>query len=467
VLDRIPIRLRLTLFFTLGTAAVLLAVAAFVYQRASDDMLKAIDSGLLSRAELIESALAQKDVGVVNDGARLIDSDEAFAQILDSNGSILESSSAVSEEPLVPPSQLGRMTSYTLLTRPVADIDFPARLLVDPRTVGGQQYYVIVGTKLADRQDALDSLRDSLVLGGLVALTAMAFGGWLLAGAALRPVERMRKDAAAISVLEAGRKLRVPPANDELARLAQTLNDMLGRLSDKIARERTFIDEASHELRTPLSILKAELDLAISRPRLKSELQATIKRAQSETDRLVRLARDLLVLARTEDGRVAIAREPVSLAELLEDCRLAWVARAAEAGVSLRVAAADGNVFVDRDRLRQALDNLIDNAVRHADVGGEVVVQADVNEERVKLTVENSGAAFPSRLLASAFEPFVMGGDDEATGAGLGLAIVREVAIAHGGSAWAENRQGNGARVILEIPAQSGYAGGQRSSRAR
>jgi signal transduction histidine kinase len=453
VLERIPLRLRLALIFTVGTAIVLIVVAAFVYEQLAVDLLAAVDSGLLSRAELIEKAIDQQQGGLVNDPPNLIDPDEAFAQVLDSSGRILDASSAVSVQALVPPNELHAVGRSTFLTRSVPGIDYPARLLVDPVNVGGRRVYIVAGAKLGDRQDALDSLMNSLAIGGAGGLLAMSLAGWLLAGAALRPVERMRKDAAAISVLEPERRLRVPTANDELARLARTINHLLDRLSELLARERTFVDHASHELRTPLSILKAELDLATSRPRPKAEMQRTIQRASRETDRLIRLSRDLLVLARTHQGRVPISRRPISLRSLLGEAGLAWDPRMKAAGLHLEVRASDHVVLIDGPRVRQALDNMLDNAVRHSNEGGQVLLEADVGNGQVTISVENPGEPFPAWVLPRAFEPFVTGANDDTVGAGLGLAIVRAIAVAHGGDAVAGNLASQGARVAITLAA--------------
>ena len=453
VLERIPLRLRLALIFTVGTAIVLIGVAVFVYKQVSVDLLAAVDSGLLSRAELIEKAIDQQQGAVVNAPSNLIDPDEAFAQVLDSSGRILDASSAVSDRALVSADQLQGLRGSTFLIRSVPGIDYPTRLLVDPVTVQGNRVYILVGAKLGDRQDALDSLMNSLAIGGAGGLLAMSLAGWLLAGAALRPVERMRKDAAAISVLEPERRLRVPPASDELARLARTINDLLDRLSELLARERTFVDNASHELRTPLSILKAELDLATSRPRPKAELERTIQKASSETDRLIRLSRDLLVLARTHQGRVPISRRPISLQSLLGETQLAWDQRMKAAGLHLEVRASDHVVQIDGPRVRQALDNMLDNAARHANGGGQVLLEADVANGQLTISVENSGDPFPPWVLPRAFEPFVTGASDDTVGAGLGLAIVRGIAVAHGGDAVARNLDGKGARVAITLAA--------------
>src|SRR5205085_9263404 len=166
---------------------------------------------------------------------------------------------------------------------------------------------------------------------------------WLLAGAALRPVERMRREADAISLAEPSRRLPIPPTRDELARLGSTLNSMLDRLHHSLQREQRFLDEASHELRTPLGVLRMELDLALSRARTPEELHEALRSASRETDRLVRLAEDLLVLSRERNGSIPVHRRETSMRDLLEQA--AGPARAAiECAEDLRA-------VVDPDRI--------------------------------------------------------------------------------------------------------------------
>src|SRR5919197_742773 len=148
-------------------------------------------------------------------------------------------------------------------------------------------------------------------------LALVTWGGWALAGAALRPVERMRGEAAAISLAEPERRLAVPPTGDELAGLATTLNAMLDRLQEAVQREQRFLDAAGHELRTPLGVLRMELDLALARARTREELAAALRNASEETDRLVRLAEDLLVASRTSGGRLPLHRSETEVDELL------------------------------------------------------------------------------------------------------------------------------------------------------
>jgi signal transduction histidine kinase len=292
-----------------------------------------------------------------------------------------------------------------------------------------------VGIALEDTEDALNSLLAQLLIVGPLALLIASVGGYFLAAAALRPVEAMRKEAEAVSAAEPGRRMTLPPADDELRRLAETLNTMLARLETALERERRFVADASHELRTPLAMLRAELDLALRRERTPEELDKAVRSAAEETERLSRLAEDLLVLARAEGGELPVRREPVAAAELVAGIAERFRPRAYDAGRVIATAAEDGLVLnVDRLRAEQAVGNLVDNALRHGQ--GRIVVEARGGDRTVELHVRDAGQGITPDLATRAFEPFSRG-DAARTGpgAGLGLAIVDVIARAHGGSA--------------------------------
>ena len=156
------------------------------------------------------------------------------------------------------------------------------------------------------RDESLERLRRELLLGSPLALLLATIAGYLLAGAALRPVEAMRRKASAISAQTPGSRLPVPSARDEVSRLAETLNDMLERLETAFEHERRFVADASHELRTPLALLRTELELALRHPRSREELEDALRSAAEETERLTALAADLLLIARADQGAVPI-----------------------------------------------------------------------------------------------------------------------------------------------------------------
>jgi two-component system, OmpR family, sensor kinase len=245
-----------------------------------------------------------------------------------------------------------------------------------------------------------------------------------------------------------------------VARLGQTLNSLLDRLHGALSREQRLLNEASHELRTPLAIMKDELDLSLSRARTPEELEAALRSASEEADRLARLSEDLLVLSRAHGGQLRVHRSSTPLDELLGRACGGHRARAGGRGAQIVCKAPSAQVMVDPMRVRQAVDNLLDNAIRHSRPGAPIRVSAAVTGDVATVTIENSGPGFAEDILARAFEPFVRGDPrpegpgagrvDVAPGAGLGLTIVRAVAEAHGGTAVAQNIPG-GARVTMTM----------------
>lgn len=453
---RLPIRLRLTVVFTLIMAVVLTVTGGFVYLRLGAELLSTIDAALLSEADAVTGGIGQQGTTFNAPAAASAGGLRSFAQILGPGGIVLETSPMVARSPVVPASMLSGIHKLSYTERVVPGIGGPARIVIVPQENGSQRLWVVAGASLRNRDDTLSALLALMLADGPLALAAAAAVGWVMAGAALRPVERMRREAEAISVSDRHRRLPIPASRDEIARLGNTLNAMLGRMEAAFDRERRFVDDASHELRTPLAILKAELDLAQSRPRTSRELLATVRSASEETDRLVSLAETLLVYSRIEGGRMPLRRQETSVHGLLRDACLALAARAAAAGVVLLADPHQVTADVDPMRVRQAVENLLSNALAYTPPGGQVRASASREGDIVRLTVEDTGSGFSPGFLARAFEPFAadgarQGGTGE--GSGLGLAIVQAIAQAHGGRAFAENRANGGARVTFTLSA--------------
>lgn len=440
---RLPIRTRLTVLFA-GLTAVVLAVAAtglvLAFRAAS---WSTVDEGLRNRFE----ALASDPAARVR---ALPPSDEEFAQYLPPDDSLVTTVGPT--ERLLPGSVTNSFEGVRISSEWVWTVEelVPVRVLAGRVDGGG---LVMVAVDIEDQQEAIARLIAILAIGGPALLAVLALVGWVLAGRALLPVERLREEASAISTIEPARRLPVPDTGDELQRLAETLNGMLDRLHEALDRERRFLDEASHELRTPLAVLQAEVELALREPRGRAELEAALRSIEQEADRLGRLTQDLLVLARSDRGRLPVHREETDVAELLERVAQEFAARAASSGVRLNVTADGSRARVDADRIRQALENLVDNALRHAASGDEIELRARRDGEGLHLTVRDTGPGFSEHLLPRAFERFTRDeerGDGE--GAGLGLAIVRAVAEAHGGTATAANAPSGGAAVSIDLP---------------
>ena len=454
LLARVPIRLRLTLAFAIAMAVVLLATGLFLYLRLEAALDQAIDQSLRGRADDVAALVRVSGFALREEGwSRLVDQEANVAQVLDPDGVILDSTPGVGGHRLLTDPQLARAAQAMIMVdRPlVPGFDDPLRLLATP--VQGQDgpVVVIVGASVEERKEALESLLAQMLLGGPIVLLLASLLGYSLAAATLRPVESMRREAEAVSAAKPGRRLPLPPADDEIARLGRTLNTMLGRLESALARERQFVSDASHELRTPLAALRTELEIALRRKRTPEEMEAAMRSAEEETERLCRLAEDLLVLARADDGSLPVRQEQLPATELLTAVRERYGLQAADVGRPLQIQADDQlELHVDRLRVEQALGNLVENALLHG--RGRILLIARRRDGRVELHVRDEGSGFPPEFIERAFDRFSRSDSArQGPGVGLGLAIVDLIARAHGGSAHAANHNG-GADVWLELP---------------
>jgi two-component system OmpR family sensor kinase len=435
---RLPIRIRLALVFSVAMALVLAGAGWFAYARVGADLSRALDQQLRGRAQDL-TALVRRGGSLGTTDGRLVERGESFAQLLKRDGRVVDATPPLGRTALLRPDELARARERALFVdRPrVPGLDEPARMLAVPLP----RFVLIAGATRENRAETLNSLRDAFLIGGPLALLLASFAGYVLAGAALRPIEAMRRRAAAVSTASLDERVPVPETNDEVSRLGETLNAMLARIESGVARERRFAADASHQLRTPLALLEAELELALARGRSPDELRDALRSAAESTERLSRLVADLLLLARAEEGRVPLKAEAVDVADLLQQ-----VAKRFDAEVEAEplVVTADGL------RLDQALTNMADNARRHG--GRRVTLVAQARNGTVELHVLDDGAGFPEEFLGRAFERFSRADPSAPDGSGLGLAIVETIAAAHGGAAHAANRPGGGADVWLALP---------------
>jgi signal transduction histidine kinase len=445
---RLPLRIRLTLAFT-GVMALVLAAGGFaIYTLFEADLDRTLEDGLRARAGDAGALLRANGVAAVRD------SGEPYAQVLDPRGRVLVTTRRAGRAPLLNGAELaGALAGERLTERRHLPGGTDLRLFAAPERIGAGRVAVVVGESLEQRDDALDSLAALLLIAGPLGLAVTGIAGYLVTSAALRPVERMRARAAAISAGEEGGRMPEPQGDDELARLARTLNEMLARLQAAFDRERTFVADASHELRTPLAILRTELELALRGEKSIEELESALRSAAEETDRLSQLAEDLLVIARSDQGRLPIRRARVNADDVLSAVARRYGARASADGRVVDVEpAADVWLQADEARLEQALGNMVDNALRYG--SGPVTLAARAHDGVVELHVRDSGSGFSPGLLPSVFERFA-GADagGSRAGAGLGMAIIASIAGAHGGSAHAANGPSGGADVWVTLPA--------------
>ena len=463
-MKRLPIRVRVTAAFAVAMAIVLAATGWFLYARLDSHLAATLDRELSVRADDLGAVVGRPGISLANArGVRLIERGESYAQLLAPSGRVLDATTPLGGSPLLNAAELSATSHHPLFANrgPVPGLDEPSRLLATPVVRDGRQSVLVVGLTRQDSVETLARLRDELVIAGPVALLLASIVGYALAGLGLRPVESMRRRAAAISAERPGERLPVPATGDELQRLAETLNEMLGRLESALEHEREFVADAGHELRTPLALLRTELELALRHAQSHDELEEAVRLSVAEVDRLAQLAEALLLIARSDRGELPLQLERLDASALFESVvnRFAW--RAEETGRSLAVEPAPAvQIGGDRLRLEQALGNLVDNALRHGD--GDVRLVAKTVGGSVELHVIDQGAGFPPEFLDHAFSRFARASEARAGGgSGLGLAIVLVIAKAHDGAAAAVNLEARGADVWLSLP-QHGARDGSR-----
>ncbi len=443
----------MTAAFALAMALLIAAMGAFVYVRQEEHLDEIVDTSLRSRSDDVAALVRSSDRSrSVVGGPRLVESDEGFIQILATNGRLLDGTSKDNLASLRPDEAQRAARGPLVLEREVGGVDGPARILARPARSQGRTVVVVTGASLGDRDDSLNTLWRSFLIGGAIAVVLASGIGYVLATIGFRPVEAMRQRAKRISLTREGERLPLPDAHDEIRRLGETLNDMLARLQASFARERRFVADASHELRTPLAVVKAELEAAMRAEENGGSVRESLVAALEETDHLAQLAEDLLLIARSADGQLPVRPEDVLLHDLLERTGQRFADRAQEQGRRINVdVPADLKVAIDPLRSRQALGNLVDNALRYG--AGDINLAARALDGAINIDVSDEGAGFPAELKPHAFERFSRGdGARTRGGTGIGLAIVRVIAEAHGGTAEIVDTV-NGATVRLRVPA--------------
>lgn len=449
-MSRLPVLVRLTAAFAVAMLAMLAAAAMFVGVRLGNDLDDRIAASLRARSQAVAEAYSRHtDLSNVP----LEDREEGFVQVLDSSGVVVEQSGTI-DEPAITAGYVSRAEGHMLmLDRELAGIDGRARLLVRSAPVDGESGVIVVGQSLVDRQEALSSVVTSFALGGLAAVLLASVLGYALARAGLAPVERMRSKAELISLSGSPEVLPLPIAHDEVRRLGETLNDMLQRLREAFDRERRFVADASHEIRTPLATIRLELEGSLRDDSLGPHSRAGLAAAHAECLRLSRLADDLLVLARLDDGRLPLRPVEVDVRATIMSVAHVHTVALSEGGRRLKLHVAPGLVVVaDPDRFRQLVTNLVDNALRHG--AGTVLLTAASKESGVELTVADEGPGFSPEFPRQAFNRFSRAEDSRSgDGAGLGLSLVSTIATAHGGRAWIRPGAPTAVCVWLPLPA--------------
>lgn len=447
------IRLRLTAWYAAaltGTLAITAAVAIVTFQRASEAQL---DAELGERARLVLASVAPDRESTLRLGDEQHDGRAADTVVFlfGAGGALADASTR---------SSAAERAALDLATRadppPYATVEVAGerlRLHLVRIEQGGTFHgSLVVGRPLVPLERSVAQLVTTLLLLLPLALVLAVAGGYVLARRALAPIERLRLAADGIGTLEPQRRLLVHGPDDEIGRLAGTLDRMLARIAHSVERERRFTADASHELRNPVAAILAEAEITASRPRDAASYREALAHIQVEAARMGRLVDQLLLLARADAGQLGSPAAPVDLQEIAERSGRRSAARAEARGVRLAVRTGPPSLLSgDADAISRALDNLVDNAIRHSPRGAAVDVAVEAAGGEVIVSVRDEGPGFGAGELPHLFQRFRRG-RDAGPGAGLGLAIVRSVVEAHRGRVSAADRPSGGAEITMAFP---------------
>jgi heavy metal sensor kinase len=416
-------------------------------------LIAGVDGRLRQRIQGLETALGAE--AEIRDRAQLQQElaefvreipDGSLVQLRDAAGAVLLASS---KQKALPPIG-GRSAPYT------ENIDGrQLRVATSRMQSAGSVYDAQVAVSLDEILGVMQDFRHLLLWMIPGVLIVACLGGYWLSSRALRPVDEITTVARSIGVQNLSQRIAVPRTGDELARMAQTWNDVLERLDVAVQRIRQFTSDASHELRTPLALIRATAELALRRERDPEGYRNSLRQIEHEAEHMTALTESLLTLARADSDGLGMTMQSTDLSELIHSAVQQYAALAIEKGVTLRAAATQPPVraAADASGIRRILSILVDNALKHTPAGGTVTVSAAVDAARVTLTVEDTGEGIPATALPHIFERFYRADPARGGGSGfgLGLSIAQAIAQAHGSAITVSSTPGAGAHFSLSL----------------
>lgn len=448
------IRARLTLWYIALLALTVLVFSFFLYYELQVILSDQIDAGI----QVAASQLMVDVDDTVNPPILRPMSDDAAAHILQSSfasrmvtsaGTVVADVGSFPAIPFSPPEQAG----FNNL-----EIDgVPWRIYSQQVETNNRQFdvWLQVGQSLNVINDTQQILFQLILIGLPIVLITTAFGGMFMASRALNPVDTITRTVKDIHATDMSKRITYQGPTDELSRLTETLNSMLDRLQIAFDTERRFTADASHELRTPLTAIKGHVSVTLTRERQTAEYVETLHRIQTETDRLIRVANDLLFLARLDASAMQYGTETVILSDLLGAIIDQMQVLADEKKILLKTEIpTDISIQGMTDHLIRLYLNILDNAIKYTLKGGEVSLKVEVDDHIVKTTISDTGRGIAPDHLPFLFERFYRAGRDQQSqsGSGLGLPIAHQIVRAHNGSIQIDSKPEQGTTVIICLP---------------
>jgi heavy metal sensor kinase len=457
-MSRLSIRWRLTLSFgaVLATVLVVFGISVFLLMRR--DFQYRTDRGLRLQMIQVEDQVSRtKHRGLLQQ--RLV---QQYArhpvhdlQLTWADGTLLMRGERIRDRGLPEPSRTPLPDTVAL-----DDFSIPSggdfRMISRMSTFAGMPLLIQIATSKDQNARQLGELVVILLLAGPVAVGCALLGGYLLARQALAPVDRMAAAADEITATQLDRRLDAPNPDDELGRLARTLNGMIARLQRSFEDARRFTADAAHELRTPLAILRNEAEVALRVPRDSEEYRNCLEDMLEEIDHLSRLSEALLFLFREDAGLDVQHRELTSLDQLVHELAEHLRVVAAERGQELSLEVASPClVRGDAMQLRRLISNLVDNAIKFTPPGGKIQVRVECRQRQATVVVTDTGIGIAPEHLPRIFDRFYRADQARSRrtdGSGLGLSICRSIAESHRGHIVVESQPGQGTCVTLTLP---------------
>ncbi len=439
------IRLRITAIAAVAVTVVLVGAAASLLTAQRRQLTEAIDTTLDQRADDLTAVIVAG--GTLPATLPASGGDSTVAQIVSGDGTVLAASPGL-RQPVM--RGLPDGTTQAISTVSVRRFDDPFRLLTRRVPAGSGAVLLHVGANLDDVQEAMAALAFALAVGVPITIATLAAVTWWLVGRTLQPVEAIRSEVSAMGGRDLHRRVPRPYTGDEIDLLARTMNQMLDRLEDAVQRQQRLVADASHELRTPLTRIRAEVEVELARGDLRDPA-GLLRSVLDETTALQRLVDDLLHLARSDAGESRLRRQPLDLDDIVlrEARRLRENGRVSVDSSGVSAASVAG----DPEQLGRALRNLTINAERHAATTVSLALAEDGDVAR--LVVSNDGPSIPADERERIFERFTRLDDArvrDTGGAGLGLAITRDIVELHGGTVHVDATRRNGAAFVIELP---------------
>ncbi len=459
------VRVRLTLWYVTLLAVVLVGFSVLIYTAVSWNLIRGVDENLSERARQLSRQIDVRNgrLNVVqliptDSGAARLAQRAVFYRVWNASGGFVEVTN-LSDPIEIDPAVLARsLEEGEVFTTQELEGDEAVRLLSVPIIESpGRAYGILqVGQSLAGVY-ASQQVLGFLLLGAVpLTLVIASVGGLFLANRALGPIDRLTRRARTITAQDLSQRMDVKHGNDEVGRLATTLDEMIGRLEAAFLSQRRFAADASHELRTPLAVVRSSVDLALDRERTTDEYRETLLSVRQEVARMSRIVNDLLVLARADAGRQPLELEEFAADKLLLDIVESAHPLAAEYDMMIRRGeVAEVDIRADESRLTQLVLNLVDNAIKYTPAGGSIVLSSKVVGTEILFEVSDTGIGVAEEDRERIFERFYRvdkARSREKGSSGLGLSIVRWIAEAHGGGVRVVPRDGPGTTFEARIP---------------